>query len=499
MLKAYNLEDNEWLHRLFQSKEKWALVYGRQTFCADMISTQRSESLNAMLKRYLHVRLDLLDFFKHYERAVDDRRYAEVESDFYASQTSPKVPRVRMLIQTSKEYTPAMFEIFRGEYDMVMGCCLYNSGHSDSTLEFKVSNTDHPRSHQFIVKFDPNGSKVSCSCKKFEFVGVLCHHALKVLDHNNIKELAQEYILKRWTRHAKTGPSQAIQKCVNDEDTRVVLAKRYGSLCRSYNNILSKAAENEEAYALLQSASIDLMEKVDQIMHRNRSNDMSPNCEQAEKQPVECNKENEVQVQGIKRKEAGSSSKRNKSGLEQNKNKSKKGQATMYKSGNCASASSEANPSFNVQLNNNNLAGFNSSMPQLPQGGNYNFQALSGPMPQLLQGGNYNFQALPSAMPQLPQGGNYNFQALPHAMPQVENYNMQVLQRAMPPLHQANATFQRLLGLQPQQPYSYYNTQPSQSSGSVALPDMGWTTYQNGQLPSKFLGSQSSHQQDNPF
>jgi hypothetical protein len=134
----------------------------------------------------------------------------------------------------------------------------------------------------------------------------------------------------------------------------------------------------------------------------------------------------------------------------------------MYKSGNCASASSEGNPSFNVQLNNNNLAGFNWSMPQLPQGGNYNVQALPGAMPQLPHGGNYNFQALPGAMPQLPQGGNYNFQALPHAMPQVENYNMQVLQWAMPPLHQGNATFQQLLGLQPQQPYSYYNTQPSQ-------------------------------------
>lgn len=326
MLKAYNLEDNEWLQRLFQCKEKWALVYGRQTFCADMISTQRSESINAMLKRYLHVRLDLLDFFKHYERALDDKRYAEVDSDFHASQTSPNVPRVRMLIQTSKEYTPAMFEIFRGEYDMVMGCCLYNTDHIDSTLEFKVTNSDHPKSHKWTVKFDRNGSKVSCSCKKFEFVGVLCRHALKVLDHNNIKELPPEYILKRWTRHAKTGPSQAIQQCANDEDARVVLARRYGSLCHSYNNILSKAAENKEAYALLQIASLDLMEKVDQIMQGKQPKDMPPNCEQAEKQPIECNKQNEVQVQGIKKKKAGSSSKRHKSGLEQNKkNKSKKG------------------------------------------------------------------------------------------------------------------------------------------------------------------------------
>jgi hypothetical protein len=133
------------------------------------------------------------------------------------------------------------------------------------------------------------------------------------------------------------------------------------------------------------------------------------------------------------------------------------GQATMYKNGDFASASSEANPRFSVPLTHNNLAVFEHCMPQLPQGGNYNFQELPGAMPQLPQGGNYNFQALPGAMPQLPQGGNYNFQALPGG-----NYNLQVLQRAMPHLPQANATFQRSLGLQPQQPYLYNNTQPSQ-------------------------------------
>ncbi|KAI8561606.1 hypothetical protein RHMOL_Rhmol04G0353300 [Rhododendron molle] len=46
----YNLEDNDWLKRMFNQKEKWALVYGRQTFCADMTTTQRSESMNSVLK-----------------------------------------------------------------------------------------------------------------------------------------------------------------------------------------------------------------------------------------------------------------------------------------------------------------------------------------------------------------------------------------------------------------------------------------------------------------
>jgi hypothetical protein len=85
---------------------------------------------------------------------------------------------------------------------------------------------------------------------------------------------------------------------------------------------------------------------------------------------------------------------------------------------------------------------------------NYNFPVFQRAMPQLPQGENYNLQALSGAMPPLPQ-------VVP-LIPQVENYNLQVLQRAMTPLPPTNATFQQLLGLQPQQPYFYYNTQPSQ-------------------------------------
>lgn len=40
MLERYNLRDNEWLKKLFEEREKWALVYGRNTFCAEMKSTQ---------------------------------------------------------------------------------------------------------------------------------------------------------------------------------------------------------------------------------------------------------------------------------------------------------------------------------------------------------------------------------------------------------------------------------------------------------------------------
>ncbi|XP_024200378.1 protein FAR1-RELATED SEQUENCE 5-like [Rosa chinensis] len=51
MLEKYNLQENKWLGRLFDLKEKWVLVYGQETFCANIITTQCSESMNNFIKK----------------------------------------------------------------------------------------------------------------------------------------------------------------------------------------------------------------------------------------------------------------------------------------------------------------------------------------------------------------------------------------------------------------------------------------------------------------
>ena len=63
MLEKYVLEDNEWLKRMFGLRKKWALVYGREIFCADMTTTQRSESMNNAIKGYVSYKNDILRFF----------------------------------------------------------------------------------------------------------------------------------------------------------------------------------------------------------------------------------------------------------------------------------------------------------------------------------------------------------------------------------------------------------------------------------------------------
>jgi hypothetical protein len=55
---------------------------------------------------------------------------------------------------------------------------------------------------------NPMEQTARCRCGQFETIGILCSHALKILDMMNIKLLPKHYILKRWTREARSGSVQ---------------------------------------------------------------------------------------------------------------------------------------------------------------------------------------------------------------------------------------------------------------------------------------------------
>ena len=73
MLETYDLTDNPWLREMFDVKEKWCMVYGRHMFTADMKSTQCSESMNGVLKKYLKPKHSLLQFFGHYSKVLSNK------------------------------------------------------------------------------------------------------------------------------------------------------------------------------------------------------------------------------------------------------------------------------------------------------------------------------------------------------------------------------------------------------------------------------------------
>ncbi|XP_021275629.1 protein FAR1-RELATED SEQUENCE 7-like [Herrania umbratica] len=136
VLAKYNLEDNSWLHREFELKEKWALIL------------------------------------------LVDRRYEELKVDCKDNQSKPSLPvLVEILKHAVDVYTLTVFKMLSNELWLTWDCELYTTEIIGSTTSYKVIPPRKP--HDQTVTFDSSNLTASCSCKKFEFVGILSTHTLK--------------------------------------------------------------------------------------------------------------------------------------------------------------------------------------------------------------------------------------------------------------------------------------------------------------------------------
>nr|XP_034576798.1 protein FAR1-RELATED SEQUENCE 5-like [Setaria viridis] len=266
LLDKYKLQENKWLERLFDKREQWALAYGRNTFSADMVSTQRSESMNNELKGYISVKYDILTFFEHFDRLVGDKRYEEVKYDFKATQSTPKLKAdLTILRHAAKIYTPAVFKLVQEQVMQTLNCDLFYSGDIDAEKVYKIKV--YGKKNEHVVKFSALEGHVKCSCKKFEFAGILCCHALKILDINNIKKIPEQYILNRWTIDAKVVHIKSNPEI--HEDPKIKLSKRRKELCRIFLQLANRAAESDETYSIAVNSAEKLAEDVEKSL-KNR-------------------------------------------------------------------------------------------------------------------------------------------------------------------------------------------------------------------------------------
>ncbi|KAK0595387.1 hypothetical protein LWI29_006104 [Acer saccharum] len=204
LLEQYELRDDIWLKSLYALRRKWSHFCFESTFSAGLRSIQGQESIS----KYLHKLTSEIksitpsDFVLHYLKTVEQQRREELEEDFHG--TTIILRSSAILKQAAKVYTCSMFRLFQEE---LLGCLslgIEEISHGVSTTKFKLTDQESGTKTKF-VEFNSLESCVTCSCKKYESVGILCDHALKVLNMKNIFHIPPQYILKRWTKSAKDG------------------------------------------------------------------------------------------------------------------------------------------------------------------------------------------------------------------------------------------------------------------------------------------------------
>ncbi|OQU90899.1 hypothetical protein SORBI_3001G070600 [Sorghum bicolor] len=262
--EKYSIKDNEWFCKLYEDRERWALPCGRDTFCADIATALRSDNMDTILTDLLKPEIDLQNFFINYDKFLEEKRLAEQQADYLGAQIAQRVAPLHLLWQAANSYTPTLFEMFRMEYEQISKCMVYSCGEIGPISEYQVTVKDRPRGQ--FVRFDSTECMVVCSCKKFEFMGLLCCHVLKILDLRDIKELPPHYILKRWRKDAQSESPENYGFAAIDEDPKFSLSKRYNTLYRNLYKIAAKASESVEAYAFLESQYEQLVEQVEVLL-----------------------------------------------------------------------------------------------------------------------------------------------------------------------------------------------------------------------------------------
>jgi hypothetical protein len=139
------------------------------------------------------------------DKQTEDWREKEYDEDARCYQKPPTciIKHGDILNHAAKVYTHRIYKLF--ETDFLDGCGASKFKElqraDNSTYEYEMT-MQWRGSRVCTVHFNMNAMEITCSCSKFETMGLLCPHALKALSINSACKIPEIYILKRWTKDA---------------------------------------------------------------------------------------------------------------------------------------------------------------------------------------------------------------------------------------------------------------------------------------------------------
>ncbi|KAK1558717.1 hypothetical protein Q3G72_005745 [Acer saccharum] len=187
-------------------------------------------------------------------------RLAELEEDYRCKHGVHRLKvRSKILAHGLHVYTNKMFSIFETELISCMGVRM-KEVHNDSGVYTYEAN-EEGQERVYKVSFNSISCDVSCCCMLYESMGMLCRHALKVLDFNNVTSIPSRYILKRWTKEAKKGNLVSCESSVSSSNNeKHIQSLRLSELMHEGNNIFSIASLTISGTKIVKNKLVEAME-----------------------------------------------------------------------------------------------------------------------------------------------------------------------------------------------------------------------------------------------
>ncbi|XP_042958127.1 protein FAR-RED IMPAIRED RESPONSE 1-like [Carya illinoinensis] len=122
LITTYNLQENAWLHSLYDERSFWVPVFLKEIFWAGMSTTQRNESMNALFDGYIHSRTYLKEFVDQFNNALRKKIENENGVDFHSFNVIIPVVSISPLEKIFQNiYTNAKFREVQKEIIEMLG------------------------------------------------------------------------------------------------------------------------------------------------------------------------------------------------------------------------------------------------------------------------------------------------------------------------------------------------------------------------------------------
>ncbi|GFQ08365.1 protein far1-related sequence 5 [Phtheirospermum japonicum] len=206
MIDDYNLASHKWLNGMYKLRHKWATAFSNERFSAGLLATSRSEATNLVLKKAGNRSISLYDFVMNYEKIQKSWRDKEKVEDTRCrhGKPSPIVKNHPLLSHAAAVYTLNIYKLFELELINSLNTIFDEQplDFGSPLLEYKVRSHDQNSKVRQVV-YNRQSHEVKCSCHRFESLGILCKHVLKVFNYMNVTTLPKSYIKKRWMKNVR--------------------------------------------------------------------------------------------------------------------------------------------------------------------------------------------------------------------------------------------------------------------------------------------------------
>uniref|UniRef100_A0A5B7BW59 Protein FAR1-RELATED SEQUENCE n=1 Tax=Davidia involucrata TaxID=16924 RepID=A0A5B7BW59_DAVIN len=292
LLERYYLMDNEWLQSMYNARPQWVPVFMRDTFFGELSTTEGSESINSFFDGYVNATTTIQLLIKQYEKAVASWHEKELKADYDTTNTMPvlKTPSP-MEKQAANLYTRRIFMKFQEELVETLANPATKIEDSGVITSFRVAKFgEEQRAH--TVRFNAFEMKANCSCQIFEFSGIICRHILSVFRAKNVLTLPSQYLLKRWTRNAKSGG--AVDECAPElpSNSRESLTVRYNNLRQEAIKFVEEGAKSIHIYNVAVDALQEATKKVAFAKKQNSGGTQSSTVANGDNREMHTGEEN---------------------------------------------------------------------------------------------------------------------------------------------------------------------------------------------------------------